>query len=312
MPLPRIMMLAFAGAAAVPVLSGLIRFDGWLPDAAGVLALLVAAAAVVVFVRGPVVRRALAAGIVVLAAVSVVGWLFLDDLPPVVTSGDVRRIYEQRADADFAGALLLLVATAALTVGVAALPQFRRPVWPTALACVVALVPVAIVADDASGSSDLPFTDPVPASLWWHLAPGFAATVLAGLTLVLAVSRAERWHLLPAGALLVQVTAAHWAWSSSGAWTVARLFGADGTAFSSAFLQPGLRTDASATATMTLDVDFGAALATAAFLIGPALIAAGAVRTASAAGTVHEPPADPADASGEPDEPDERERPREA
>jgi hypothetical protein len=281
------MMLVFAAAATVPVLSRLTGLGGRLPAAAGVLALLVAAAYVVLLVRKPLVRWALSAGIVLLAVVSIVGWVIRDDPSGPVRYGDAQRIFQQQADTDHAGMVLLLLATAALAAGVPALPQFRRPVWPTALACVVALVPVALVANDAAGARDIPFSDPAPAGLWWHLAPGLAATVLAGLTLVLAVSRAERWFLLPVGALLVQVATAHWTWSSAGAWTLARIFGT--SARGPSFLEPGLRMQASTT--VTLDVDFGAALATAAFLLGPALMALGAARTA------HRP-------AGQPPEPD--------
>jgi hypothetical protein len=239
-----------------------------------------------------------------LAAASVVGWLVVEDRSSLVSFGDLDRLSQQWAESDYTASLLLAAATLALTVGVAALPQFRRPVWPTALACVVALAPVAIVASDAAGVRDLSLSDTVPAGLWWQLAPGLVATVLAGLAFVLAVSRAERWHLLPAGALLVQVSVAHWTWSSSSAWEMAQIFGAGrGTAVSSAFLEPGLRMEAPATAvataTVAIDADLGAALATAVFLIGPALIAAGATRTAGAAAP---PPAAGPDAppSGEP------------
>jgi hypothetical protein len=279
-------MLAFAGAATVPVLSSFVGVEGWLPDTAGVLALLVAAAALVLFVGRPVVRWALAGGIVGLAAASVVGWLVAEDRSSPVRFGDLGRLSQQWAESDYTASLLLAAATLAFTVGVAALPQFRRPVWPTALACVVALVPVAIVASDAAGVRDLSLSGTVPAGVWWQLAPGLVATVLAGLAFVLAVSRAERWHLLPAGALLVQVSVAHWTWSSSSAWEMAQIFGGGrGTAVSSAFLEPGLRMEAPATATATvaIDADLGAALATAVFLLGPALLAAGATRTAAAA-----------------------------
>jgi hypothetical protein len=290
-PPPRILLPAFAGAAIVPVLSSFVGFEGWLPDTAGVLALLVAAAAIVLFVGRPVVRWALAGGIVGLAAASVVGWLVAEDRSSLVSFGDLDRLSQQWAESDYTGSLLLAAATLALTVGIAALPQFRRPVWPTALACVVALVPVAIVANDAAGVRDLSLSDTVPAGLWWQLAPGLVATVLAGLAFVLAVSRAERWHLLPAGALLVQVSVAHWTWSSSSAWAMAQIFGGRGTAVSSAFLEPGLRMEAPATATVAIDADPGAALATAVFLLGPALIAAAATRTAGAAQP--EPAAEP-------------------
>jgi hypothetical protein len=163
-----------------------------------------------------------------------------------------------------------------------ALPQFRRPVWLTAAACVIALVPVAVVAMDAADERDplAPAAD--QGALLWHVAPGMLATVLAGLLLVLAVSRADRWFLAPAGALLVQLAAAHAAWSTSGSWYLAESL--RGVETSSAFLQPGLRTEVSATATATvaIDVEFGPALALAALLLGPALIAAGAARTAGA------------------------------
>ena len=109
----------------------------------------------------------------------------------------------------------------------------------SALACVAALVPVAVVVKDAADGPDFFVTDATPAALWWHLAPGLAATGVAGLTLVLAMSRADRWFLLSGGALLVQVTVADWTWSYSGEWTVAQLFGGDGRAeVSSAFMEP--------------------------------------------------------------------------
>jgi hypothetical protein len=271
------LLTAFAGAAAVPVLCSLIGFTGWLPDTAGVLALLAVTAYVVLVVGRPVVRPALVAGTVLLAAVSVVGRLFPDELPPGAVGAFARR----QLDIDYAGAVLLLAATAAVTVAVAGLPQFRRPVWPTALACVVALGPVAFVAADLADAGDSAFLGPAPAAMWWHLAPGFAATVLAGLVLVLAVSRADRWFLVPAGALLLQVQAASWASSAAGSWKLARILEpVEGVRSSAAFLQPGLRTEVPAG--FSVEFDAGFAVLTAVALLGPALLAAGAARTGPA------------------------------
>jgi hypothetical protein len=122
-----------------------------------------------------------------------------------------------------------------------------------------------------------------------HLAPGMLATVPAGLLLVLAVSRADRWFLAPAGALLVQLAAAHGAWGMAGSWYFTESL--RGVETRSAFLEPGLRTDVSATATASLAIDFevGAAPALAALLLGPALIVAGAARTAGAQAVVARP-----------------------
>lgn len=279
MPPRRILSLVFAGAAAVSVLTTFAGLDGWVPDATGAIALLAAAASVVLFVRRPAARRALSAGIVVLAAVPVVSWAVVDDVSPLVVSrAGLDAILSQRAEALHAGTMLLLIAAAALVLGVAALPQFRRPVWLTALAGLVALGPVAAVAQAAAGAPRDPFlANGASARLLWHLAPGFAATVLAGLALVLAVSRADRWFLLPAGALLLQVTTADRAEDVAGTWWS---FGGVGSG--SAFLEPGLRfsTVDSTDATAYADWDLGAALAVAVLLAASALLAAGAVRTA--------------------------------
>ncbi|RSM67667.1 hypothetical protein DMB66_15090 [Actinoplanes sp. ATCC 53533] len=299
--------MVFAGAAAVSVLTTFADLDGGVPDAAGAIALLAAAAYVALLVRRPVARRALSAGIVVLAAVPVVSRAVVDDVSPLdvsrraglddVSPLDVSRagldaILSQRADALHAGTVLLLIAAAALVLGVAALPQFRRPVWLTALAGLVALGPVAAVAHAAAGAQRDPFlSNREAAVLIWHFAPGFAATVLAGLALVLAVSRADRWFLLPAGALLLQVTTADRAEDAAGAWWS---FGGGGFETSSAFLEPGLRIDVSFAAVAAPDWHLDAATATAALLLASALLAAGAVRTAGTdamVGPPGEPPA---------------------
>jgi hypothetical protein len=221
-------------------------------------------------VRRPFARWALTAGIVALAAAQVVGWVVIDEVTPSgLNRAGVGTVLRQQAEADYLGLVLLLLATLALTAGVAALPQFRRPVWLTAVACVVALVVVTVVAFDASGDHDANDS----AGLLRQLAPGLAATVLAGLALVLAVSRADRRFLLPTGALLLQVTAASWTWNASGAWVLDTMY--RGVETSAAFLEPGLRMERPA-----VEVDLGAALATAALLLAAGLLAAGAARTA--------------------------------
>jgi hypothetical protein len=280
-PLPRILLLVFAVAAVVAVLGHLVSFPGPLPDAAAVLALLAVAARTVLVVRGPVARAALTAGFVLLAAVPVTGWVLVDDLPALLSGDDIARIHQQAADADHAAVVLLLLAAAALTVGVAALPGARRPVWQTVLACVVALGPVAIVVHVATEVPAL--LGVVPSGLRWHVAPGLAATVLAGLAVVLAVSRADRRFLLPVGALLVQVAAARWTESAAGSWTLAQLYGGINADTFDTFLSPGLRTEVPAGAAPALDVEVGAALTTVALLLGPALITLGAARAARAA-----------------------------
>lgn len=279
MPLRRILPLVFAAAAAVAVLTVLVDLRGRLPAAAGVIALLAVALAVVLFVRRPVARWALAAGIVVMAAVAVVGRSStgpLESLSPV----DVARFFRQSAEGEYASAVLLAIAAAALTVGVAALPQDRRPVWPAVVACLVTLVPVIVVATQVADERDLLPPSVSPLVLFWHFAPGLLATVLAGLAVVLAVTRADRWFLLPAGALLVQVTAAYATWCLSGSWYPAS--SARGVEGGSAFLELGMRTQVSTIAVVPFHFEIGAALATAALLLGPALIAAGAARTAPA------------------------------
>ena len=288
MPLRRILLLVFAGAAALSVLATFAGLDGWVPDATGVIALLTAAAYVVLHVRRPVARRALSAGIVVLAAVPVVGRFIVDDVSSMeVGYASVGTIISQRAEALHTGTVLLLIAAAALALGVAALPQFRRPAWLTALAGLVALGPVAAVAHAAAGAQRDPFlANREAAGLIWHLAPGFAATVLAGVALVLAVSRADRWFLLPAGALLLQVTTADRAEDVAGTWWS---FGGGGVETSSAFLEPGLRIEVSFGAAAAPDWHLGAATATAALLLATALLAAGAVRTAGTAAMVGPP-----------------------
>ncbi|MEU8228057.1 hypothetical protein AB0C12_00485 [Actinoplanes sp. NPDC048967] len=275
MPLRRILVLVFAVTAAVAVLSALTGFTGWLPGASGVLALLTVALYSARYVARPVPRWSLTAAAVVLAAASVVTQLHTD--PIAAGFSEITAFHEQAAEGRYAEAVLLVIAVAALTVGVLALPQFRRPIRLTAAACVVALVPVAVVAMDAADERDLaPAVDQV--ALVRHVAPGMLATVLGGLLLVLAVSRADRWFLAPAGALLVQLAAAHAAWGMSGSWYFAESL--RGVETSSAFLEPGFRTDVSAAASATLDFEVGAALALMALLAGPALIAAGAARTA--------------------------------
>lgn len=282
MPLRRILPLVFAGAAALSVLTTFAGLDGGVPDATGAIALLAAAAYVVLHVRRPVARRALGAGIVVLAAVPVVGWFVVADVPPLGTGrADLGTIVSQQAEVLHARTVLLLIAAAALALGVAALPQFRRPVWLTALAGLLALGPVAAVAHDAAGAQRDPFlANRDAAGLIWHFAPGFAATVLAGVALVLAVSRADRWFLLPAGALLLQVATADRAEDAASTWWTAWSFADRGVETSSAFLEPGLRTDVSFSTVAYADGDLGAAMAMAALLLASALLAAGAAHTA--------------------------------
>jgi hypothetical protein len=285
-PLRRILVLVFAVTAAVAVLSALTGFTGRLPDASGVLALLTVALYSALYVAQPVPRWTLTAA-AVLAAASVVTQLHTDPIPAGFS--EITTFHEQAAEGQYAEAVLLAIAVAALTVGMVALPQFRRPVRLTAAACVVALVSVAVVAMDAADERDLLAPAADQGALFRHVAPGMLATVLGGLLLVLAVSRADRRFLAPAGALLVQLAAAHAAWSMSGSWYLTESL--RGVETSSAFLEPGLRTDVSATATASVVVDFevGAALALAALLVGPALIAAGAARTAGARSAVGGP-----------------------
>ncbi|MFI7542701.1 hypothetical protein [Actinoplanes sp. NPDC049599] len=277
MPPPRIVLLVLGVAAAVPVLCDLTGLTGWVPEIATVIALLAAAAYAVLAVRRPVARWAPAAGAVLLAAVPVSGLVLVDAWPALLSgTGQVHRIFRQEADADHLGLLFLVAAAVALTVGVAALPRRRRPAWQTASAVVVALAPLAYVGHDVAGSS--PFSDTVPAELWWHLTPGLAATVLTGVALVLAVTRADRWLLLPAGALLLQVTAARWTEGAADSWTPARLSARLDDSVST-FLTPGLRTEVTTAPALAVDIKLGAGLATAAFLLGPALLALGAART---------------------------------
>ena len=259
MPVRRILSLVFAVAAAVAVLSALAGLDGGPATTAGVLALLTSALGAILFIRRPLARWALAAGIVVAAA----AWT-------------VREVYfEQVREAEYAAMVLLVIGVAALLVGTVALPQFHRPAGLTAAACPVALVPVTVVAVDAADERALsPFVDLV--ALYRQLAPGLLATVLAGLVLVLVVSRADRWFLAPAGAALLQSAVAQEAWGMSGSWYLS----APGTRSSSVFLHPGMRTEMTGSAGMSLDLEIDAAMAVAAWLIGPAMIVAGAVRTA--------------------------------
>ncbi|MEU8614458.1 hypothetical protein AB0C29_41370, partial [Actinoplanes sp. NPDC048791] len=216
MPLRRILVLVFAVTAAVAVLSALTGFTGRLPDATGVLALLTVALYSALYVGKPVPRWTLTAAATVLAAASVVTGLHTDPVPPGFSG--ITTFHEQAAEGQYAEAVLLVIAVAALTVGMVALPQFRRPVWLTTVACMVALVPVAVVAMDAADERDALTPAVDLGALFRHVAPGMLATVLAGLLLVLAVSRADRRFLAPAGALLVQLAAAHAAWGMSGSW----------------------------------------------------------------------------------------------
>jgi hypothetical protein len=229
-----------------------------------------------------VVRWALASGTGLLAVVSAGSFWSLSP-----SAGNLEAQFREVMDLDYATAVLLAAAAVALVVGTAALPQFRWPAWLTAVACVVALVPVAVVATDAAGERDLLPARADQLDLFRHLAPGLLATMLAGLVLVLAVSRADRSFLVPAGALLVQLAVASRTWGMSGAWYLAETL--RGIEVSSAFLEPGLRTTASTTAAPVLEVELGAALATAAMLLGPALIAVGAARTAGIPAVVHHP-----------------------
>lgn len=285
LPLPRLLPLIFGGAAVVAVLATLVDFRGWVLDGAFVLALLAAAGWVVLLVRRPVARWALAAGLVALAATQLVGWFGPGEVTSVATIGyDVGRAVEMLVEADYAATVALLLATVALAVGVAALPQFRRPVWLTAVACLLALVPVAVVAVNAAQDTGAWF--PVDqGALFRHLAPGLTATVLAGLAFVLAVSRADRWFLLPAGALLLQLTVARWTWESTGTVAAQQVF--QDTDVSSAFLEPGLRMEKPAAAAAAIEINAGAALVTAGLLLAAGLLAAGAARTG---GPVAEPP----------------------
>jgi hypothetical protein len=276
LPRTRLLPAVFGGAAVVAVLATLTGFEGWVPDAAFALALLTAAAAVALLVRPPLARWALAAGLVALIATWGVAWVLHDDVTSLAMLGyDLGRAAEMMVEVDYAATVALLLATVALTVGVAALPRFRRPVWLTAVACVVALMPVVYVTVDAVDGSHLPVDH---GALFRHLAPGLAATVLAGLALVLAVSRADRWFLLPAGALLLQLTAAQWIWGSAG--SVAAQQALQDVEVSTAFLEPGLRMAKPASATVAIEFDAGGAFWTAALLMAAALLAAGAIRTA--------------------------------
>ncbi len=300
MPLRRILPLVFAAGAALPVLAALVGLSGWVPATAGVVALLAAALHAGLLVRRPVTRWALTAGIVVLAAASVVSRHATGPLR-AASVNDWGRHFHQVRDWEHATAVLLAVAAAALTVGTATLPQFRRPAWQTAVACLVALVPVMLVAEDvaAERAALAPFVGwPVVAL---HFGPGLLATGLAGLAVVLTVSRADRWLLVPAGTLLLQLTAAYWTWNMSTSWYLAESL--RGVEVSGVFLNPGVRIDRS-TAGVSLDFEIGAALATAVLFLGPALIAMGAARTASAAATAYRPAEPSPEAVAEPADPD--------
>lgn len=296
MPAPRLLQLVFLAAAALPVLTTLVGLDGWVPGAAAVIALVAAALYVFLLVRRPVVRWWLAVAIGLGAVATAVSHLGTEPLQTGVTAADLTRHFQQVMNGEYAVSVLLAGATAALTVGTVALPQFRRSVWLTAVACLVALVPVAVVAADGADQRYLlPSSVDLPA-LYWHVAPGLLATVLAGLALVLAVSRADRWFLLPAGVLLVQITTAYAAASMTSSWYLVEPV--LGSQVSTAFLEPGMRVGVAATDGFALDLEIAAAAALAAVLLGPALIAAGAVRTADAPTAAPHPPPRPAEAAG--------------
>lgn len=278
MPRTRILLPVSAIATAVPVLTALTGYHGWLPDAAGTVALLVAAVAVFLLVRRPLARWALTLGLLGAAAAWVVGRL-------PVSGTDLIGQLRQSTDHAYAALVLLLVALPALTVGTAALPRTRRPRWMSAVAAVVALAPVAFVAEHLVGESDPAWPSAVdPAALVRQFGPGALATVLAGVLVVLAVSRTDRWFLVVAGAALIQVTLADRTTSLPSPWLftwLQTLTDAD-----TVFPQPPPGVGALGPVSYRGGFDPGAALSDLAVLLGPALLAAGAVCTAPSSDAV--------------------------
>ena len=272
MPRTRILLPASAIAAAVPVLTTLTGYHGWVPDAAGAVALLLAALAAFLLVRRPVARWALTLGLTVAAAAWVVGRL-------PVTGTDLIGQLRQSTDHEYAAQVLLLIAVAGLTVGTAALPRSRRPWWMYAAAAVVALVPIGVVAGHLAGESDSAWPMTVDhAALTRLFGPGVLATVLAGVLVVLAVSRTDRWFLLVAGAVLIQATIADRTTGLLTPWYLSLLQTvADAEPL---FPQPPPGAGALGPVPDRGGFDLGAALYEAALLAGPAFIVAGAARTA--------------------------------
>ena len=268
----RILLPVSAIATAVPVLTTLTGYHGWVPDAAGAVALLVATLAAFLLVRRPVTRWALTLGL----AVTTAAWV-VSRLP--VTGPDLIGQLRQGNDHGYAALALLLIAVLALTVGTAALPRVRRPWWMYAVAAVVALAPIGFVAEHIFSVTDSAWPMTVDYAASTRLfTPGALATVLAGVLVVLAVSRTDRWLLMVAGAVLIQVTVADRTTGLLTPWYFSLLQTAADAG--PAFPQPPSGAVALGPVPDAGGFDLVAALYEAALLLGPALIAAGAARTA--------------------------------
>lgn len=275
------LLFAVAGALAVAA-AAVSATDLALRCAAvafGVLALLA-----VLRVPAPWPRWTLAGGCVLFAAAALarptaadrtdVGW-FGYGPPATAQLTALRDTADRWLDRELVAAGVQLGAVVLVFAAVHALPRAERRVRMVATAVVAALVVAGFVLERSGLGHGRMLLDVWPATL----------TAVAALgALLVAGRRADHRWLVAAGVALVAVQAAVTLSDLSGQWLTVWAYN-DWLCADSAFLSPGVRVMATATATATAVPDLGPALAKAATLgsglAGPALLVAGAARAAA-------------------------------
>ena len=214
---------AFGVSALLSVVAAL--FDVALASQCALVALLLLVVCVVLVIEPPRRRWLLVAGVMLLATTPAIRLWFDDDLGPLLSmpSDEVmaelaRHWHHMVVQARLigAGALLSVVAFAAV---VYSLPAKTRPRWALVVAVLCAASPIVLLALEVARRIDNlgPASGPA-GGFFVSAAAELLATLIAALMVVVATGRADRWLLLPAGALLLETTVALGAVQHANTW----------------------------------------------------------------------------------------------
>ena len=272
----RVLIPVFGVSALLSVVAAL--FDVALASQCALVALLVLAVCVVLVIEPPRRRWLLVAGVMLLATTPAIRLWFDDDLGPLLSmpTGEVatelaRHWHHMVVQARLVGAgvLLAVVAFAAVVYSLPAKPRPRRAL---VVAVLCAATPIVLLALEVARRIDNlgPASGPA-GGFFVSAAPELLATLIAAFMVVVATGRADRWLLLPAGALLLEATAALGAVQHADTWlnwAIARPRPDTGT-----FLSVGIMISSGSPS-----VDVIGAVATALTVVAPALMVVATAR----------------------------------